>query len=533
MKTAELPLQLLLTSKAMQKTHLHMVIIIGITVLFFSQGIDIKFAAEDFLFLKHFGETFGDAWDVMLASSRVWPVGVVYRWVLFQLFGFNPEGYHLTSYLFHGINILLVYILFLRLSKSKMLGAGAALVFAIYPRHHQPVLWMSGNLVPLSSSFFFLGLIFFHRYLSSHKNNHYFAFLIFLSLALLTLEGTIILFPLIFVIEVLFYSQNFNGDQKWFDPKLLVRQFKKYIPIAIVFMLFAVLTFGGNRIYKLWAADEVSSVDQFGELGFTFGDTYRFSSGVNTIKELASYTIYAVFPHIPLRALDPTPITLVFTGMTLLFLLLLLLRGSNLLKLAVLWVILSVLPYPFFATFGNADRYFYLAAPGYGLLLATLILEISNRVRQISPVYAKLLIFMCVSIYIVLSGAILQQRIHEWRTAGILAEGIVDQAILAVPDPQPGMTILYVGLPQQYGQAYVFMSAFTTAIRLKYEDRAEGVIFYQTHDEQTIDYLRNATDVEKPVENLSVLLYDEGKFVDKSSKVSDIASIQPYSFFQW
>jgi hypothetical protein len=503
-----------------------------LSVLIYIRGLNIQFIAEDFLFLRQFNSTFVVAWNTMLESSRLWPVGVVYRFLMYQLSGTNPAGYHLASYVIHAINVILVYVLVNHLSKNKNLSIGTALIFAVYPRHHQPILWMAGNLVPFSSVFFLTCLIAFERFLSSSKISWFIWSVVSLVLAVLSLEGTVILFPLLICMELFFFKIIKLRSLNRYLSSLSFSPIIKYIPLLLVFVLYFALTFSGPRSFKL-SGGQLDNMDQLNAAGISGGDTYRLSFGINTIKEVAVYITYAVYPHIPLRSLDPNPPTIIFAGITLLLLILVLYKGTTLVRFAGIWLLLSILPYAFFATYGNADRYFYLSSIGFGIIVSWLVFTIANWLRSRLHSLSSAVPITVFSIYLIASFIVAQQRIHEWKVAGEMAEDILQQAVLVLPNPEPGSTIVYLGLPKGYGQATVFLSAFVTAVEMRYGQGVEEVTFFQSHDEEAIEYLKNTSPKGQSLENFYVLLYEDNLLTDKSALVSDLNSINPYSFSQW
>jgi hypothetical protein len=514
------------------RSHLIPIILLTlITLLAYVRGLENQFVAEDFLFVSQFNASFDQAWQSMLTSSRVWPVGVVYRWVMFQFSGANPIGYHAASLVIHIVNTLLVFYLGNRLNGDRRVGWIAALIFAIYSRNHQPVLWMSANLVPLSTLFSLICVCAFERFLSAKRLKWYGLTLLTLALALLTLEGTVVLLPILLAMEY-FLSHPFQlGKPRTYliSPSRLY----KYIPILIIFGLFFFINFGGARAYKLGGGEQVGDLEDLNSVGFERGDSYHFSIGLDSLKEGVVYIIYSVYPHIPLRSLDVNLPVMALAGVTILALLALFIKGNNFVRFSLVWMIISLVPYVFFATFGNADRYFYLAAIGFGLAFSWVIWQVYDRLMQRGVNLARIFVAAAVGLYGAASLIVVQQSVFEWAVAGETASSILDQAIAAYPDPPSGSTMVFVGLPRQYGQAYIYNSAFVTAMSLRYGEKAESLSLYQSHSEQAIQYLTTAVQAENPLDDTYVFLYENGELKDKTQFVSDRDSLDPELWFQW
>ncbi|MEN4099898.1 MAG: hypothetical protein ROW52_08245 [Anaerolineaceae bacterium] len=503
-----------------------------LTFLIYLRGISAQFVAEDFIFLQPSAGTLSDVWQSILTSSRARPVIDFFHWLMYQFFATTPHGYHLVSLTLHGINILLVHRFASWLSGSKQIGLAAALIFALYPRHHQPLLWMASSHVTLVYLFSLICLNCYTRFLDTKKISWYILTLVSLVMALFTQEGSVVLFPLLVAVELFSHLRDKPFSLSHQIKALSINPLKKYIPIFLVFLLFLFVTFGGQRLYKL-SGIQFANVEEMQSAGFQRGDAYSFTIGMDTIQDMAAYLTYAVYPHIPLRALDPTFAAMLLTAVTVLILLFSFIKGPGLARFALISLFISILPFIFFTPYGNADRYFYFMSVSFSIFAACYILTISDWVKKTFRSFPIPLSTIVLTAYLLISAWMINERINDWQKAGELADRILEQSVALIPNPEPGSSIVYIGLPQQVGQAYVFTSGFSTAIDMRYGSRADGVTFYQSHDEQAIAYLKSADPLEKSVENLHVVLYEDGVLKDKSNYVADIDAIIPGSFFRW
>ncbi|HSV85890.1 MAG TPA: hypothetical protein VLH85_04905 [Levilinea sp.] len=522
----------IIKSRIASTEHLLLFFLCSFTFLIYIRGINSQFVAEDFIFLQIISNPFGEVWRIIQESSRMWPVAIIYRWLIYQLSGMTPYGYHLASIVLHLINVVLVFHFVKRISSKSQLGLVAALIFALYPRHHQPVLWMSASHFMLASLFVLICLNTYLRFLETGRISWYIWSMIALLMALFSQEGSVILLPILIFLELFMYfrekpfSRQVLAKIQWMP--LIIRS----IPILLIFVFFAFLTFGGNRLYKLTGI-QLSSLGELNAAGFTIGDAYTLSIGSDSIREIASYVVYSVYPHIPLRALDPTVFTIILTILTIFFLTVAFIKGPGIIRLSLACLFVSILPYVFFTPFGNADRYFYFISVSVSILAAFYLIKLSDIIHNRIPSLKIAILTPLLAIFILISALMINQRINEWQAAGRIAEDILEEAVAIIPNPEAGSTIVYVGLPQQYGQAYLFMSAFSTAVQMKYGPGVDDVKFFQTHDQNAIDYLRDASPVQNPVKNIHVLLYEDGHLYDKSDSVADLDDIIPGSFFQW
>jgi tetratricopeptide (TPR) repeat protein len=81
-----------------------------------------------------------------------------------ELFGLNPGAHHLVNVLFHTANVVLLFVLLLRLTGKLWPGAFVAALFAWHPLHVESVAWISERKDVLSTFFALLTLLAYTRY---------------------------------------------------------------------------------------------------------------------------------------------------------------------------------------------------------------------------------------------------------------------------------------------------------------------------------------------------------------------------------
>lgn len=86
----------------------------------------------------------------------------------YQLHGLEPWGYHLTNIILHLLNVLLVYLLTIKLrSVWRAVPLLVALLFAIHPTRAESVSWISGRTDLLMGMFALFSILLFWRALCS------------------------------------------------------------------------------------------------------------------------------------------------------------------------------------------------------------------------------------------------------------------------------------------------------------------------------------------------------------------------------
>jgi Flp pilus assembly protein TadD len=97
----------------------------------------------------------------------------------------NPAGPHLTNLLFHGFNVVLLFLLLQRLAGTIGPSVCVAALFAWHPLHVESVAWISERKDVLSTFFGLLALLSYQRYTQASRRAGYWLALVFFELSLM------------------------------------------------------------------------------------------------------------------------------------------------------------------------------------------------------------------------------------------------------------------------------------------------------------------------------------------------------------
>ncbi|NTW32144.1 MAG: tetratricopeptide repeat protein [Bacteroidetes bacterium] len=152
----------------------------------------------------------------------------------YKFFGLNPFTFHLTNYIFHLLNVILVYLFLNRFTGKQWVAAISSLFFAVHPMHVESVAWISERKDVLYTFFFLLSLCSYSKYLITKKKKKYaiFSFCWFL-LSLLSKPAAICL-PFVLVLMDFYYYNKFTW--KHFTSKI------PFFALALVFGIIAVFS---------------------------------------------------------------------------------------------------------------------------------------------------------------------------------------------------------------------------------------------------------------------------------------------------
>ncbi len=134
-------------------------------------------------------------------------------WLDFKLWGLNAAGFHLTNTLVHAFNVILLFLLVLRIFGDLRSAFASALLFSLFPTHFESVAWISGRTDLLALLFLLVSAHFFLSFLKKGASRQALSSAFFFFLALLSKETVILCF---FIFACLFwYFGRRCGRREW------------------------------------------------------------------------------------------------------------------------------------------------------------------------------------------------------------------------------------------------------------------------------------------------------------------------------
>lgn len=272
----------------------------------------------------------------------------------YQIWGFNPFGYHLSNTLIHLFNTVLLYFLALRLIKESGAAFVAAAIFAAHPIHTESVTFISARVDLLSALFL---LISFILYLKSSDNDRGRSFLYGVSifsflLSLLSKEMSLT-FPMFLAV----YVWAFEGR------KNVLKRAGPYFILLALYIIF--------RVFALPV----------------FLESHKAQAGVATLLTTASTVVFdyirlLVVPY-PLRAYYSivwysladikSIISFVFLLASAGTVILCFLRGRKTAAFAIIWTFVAFAPVLNIGVLGDfsmAERFAYIPSIGFSIVAA-------------------------------------------------------------------------------------------------------------------------------------------------------------------
>ncbi len=156
-------------------------------------------------------------------------------WALeYRFWHLNPMPYHLTNLFLHLVNIILVFIVFKKLSGNQNIALLVSALFAIHPMHVEAVSWISQRKDLLYTLFYLSSIIAYLNFLSTKSNRKYILSLLLFIFSLLSKPMAVTLPVLLLAVD-------------YFKSGIHIKALVNKIPFLIFATGFGILTLYTQR----------------------------------------------------------------------------------------------------------------------------------------------------------------------------------------------------------------------------------------------------------------------------------------------
>ncbi len=432
----------------------------------------------------------------------------------YAIWGLNPLGHHLTSYVIHAINSSLVVILIIKfleiyqerairdssatfMGRSGMLIAGAVtgLLFGLHPIHVESVAWISERKDVLCALFFLLSIITYTAYVTigaTHQkrvpwfsNKLYFLCLGFFTLALLSKPMAVSL-PLVLLIL------DWNPFERFHSVRSARSAFVEKLPFIALSLISAILTVGAERAggaMRMMVFVPLSTRLLVAAKAFV-SYLWKMILPMNLIPYYAYPKDVTVFS---LEYLSAAILIAVITVMCIIFA-----KRHKVLLTAWGYYVVTLIPVIGIVQVGEqamADRYTYLPSLGPFLVVGLVMAWIYRKIHVLQKwsFTAKVsALAMTMLVFIVLASLMLKQ-IAIWKNPITLWTYVIEREPTSVPGAYVNRGVAF----REEGQLNDAIKDFNTALFLDsfrvnaYYER--GLIYYEMGQfDKTVADLNNA-----------------------------------------
>ncbi|MBN1787341.1 MAG: tetratricopeptide repeat protein [Sedimentisphaerales bacterium] len=319
-----------------------------------------------------------------------------------QLFKVWAGGHHLVNVLLHILNTLLLFYIFVQMTDAIWPSAFIATAFALHPLHVESVAWIAERKDVLSTFFWILTMLAYHRYTKNLKLKWYLLTLVLFVMGLMS-KPMLVTVP--FVLLLLDY---------WpLERKISWRLLTEKIPFLICSLASSVITFFVQQSIGAMAAIK------------TFGFKIRLSNAIISYITYITKMIWpgrlAVFyPH-PGSALSVTKVAI--CGLLLVLISIYFLHKARQYKFLIvgwLWYLGTLVPVIGLVQVGSqamADRYTYMTLTGLFIIIAF-------GAKDLMPKWRYKNIILTLSAIIILAASTLtsQRQLKYWKNSITLFE---------------------------------------------------------------------------------------------------------------
>ena len=478
--------------------------LIGITgITCYYNTFSSFFLSDDFVLIALYSKL--GAWGLWVNQQHgnslfFRPVLSLISFLDYQLWGLQSWGYHLTNFLFHGLNTVWVGgIAALLLSRQfnpsiaqKFIPYLSGFIFLLLPSHTEPVSWISAR-TDVFSTFFALSSLGLYLFYKINKVSYcrYISLILFL-LGLLSKES-IVSFPGIIACyecyEYLFHDKQQKNIKDHFGI------FGQYM--TILFVYFAL------RYWKL-----NTLVGGYGEkihLQFNFQQLFR---------NIAIYPARSILPPFPKSNFE----FWLFTFLALFAILIFSLIISRLLhsKTSKLPQILIFLVFSFYiavlpainVTVSTIDtqgeRYLYFASGFSAIFIAIAINTILLQSQVVLIASSILLLYFGLSTY---------SLNQNWKVAGDISKNILE----SIQNIKANTPALITSLPDNYQGAYIYRTGLIQALYLFDENNQFDIQFFRQETDKNFEKVGFETDNIQIMMNHEVLERDDRVIINNLS----------------
>ena len=186
-----------------------------------------------------------------------------------QLFGPNSKGHHLTNLLFHIANVLLLFLVLLRMTGALWQSGFVAALFALHPLNVESVAWVAERKNVLSTFFWLLTMWAYIRYAQKTNLKRYSLVVLFFAMGLMS-KPMLVTLPFVLLLLDYWPLRRLQSDRRTAISRLVYEK----IPLLVL------------------VAGSVVTTLTVQKMGGALGSLNAFPIQERVINALVSYWLY-------------------------------------------------------------------------------------------------------------------------------------------------------------------------------------------------------------------------------------------------
>lgn len=325
---------------------------------------------------------------------------VIYA-IINTTFGINPTPFHIYSLLMHIVNMILFFIL-VYMYFNKNIAAISTLFYSIHPVISETVLWISANNYLITGIVTLIILIAHKLYLNTKQKKYLiFATIIFVGIGLIFTNYWMLVIP------ILMLGIHFFNSGKRFSKELYLLS---GIAGSITYVMYLYMSQGDRAVERFASLNVPGATPYLNRLAYS---TYMMWELLVFPKNLTLYHEGAMITQFKYFIMGIVTVITFIVAIVLFF-------KRNTGKNTALYILLLVSVLPIFSpqqvAWFAAERYLYIAAGFYSILLTNLLIYIGKKYT--SKDVRNILIVLIILAFGIRSFI----RTNDWKTRKSLWE---------------------------------------------------------------------------------------------------------------
>lgn len=320
-------------------------------------------------------------------------------------------GYHLTNFLFHTVNVLLVFALLKKLKFSPLVAFIGALLFGMHPMHVESVAWISARKDVLYTFFFLISIITYLYYIrkeGKYKVAWYVIAIVAFTVSLLSKSLGFTLPIVLLLVDYLL------------ERKTTIKTLLEKVPFVILAIIAVVVAQHGQEV-----SNSMSTNIEFSE-SILMGSYNLIGYGIKSVFPF-HLSIFHPFPTTQNFELNALNYGSVIVLIALLYFMFRWFKTSKILFFGISFYLITIGPVTQIIPFGKAissERYTYVPYIGLCLLIAVGIQKLLNKYPKSSSRSAVLGI---VAIWIGFLAVQTNVQSRVWQNSEVLWSSVIEK----------------------------------------------------------------------------------------------------------
>ncbi len=349
----------------------------------------------------------GIVWAFSAKNVDYWrPVSLISHMVDCSMYGLRPAGHHLTSFLWHAANSLILLGLLRSMTRSPWLSAMVAALFALHPLHVESVAWITERKEVMSVFFGFLAICVYVAYVRRGGLGRYALMVLLLTLGLMAK-------PMLVTLPLVLLLLDFWPLQRMSSGSSFIRLVVEKLPLLPLIAAFCVITVVIQRRIVGFTEQEIAFVDRAANAVVSYT---RYIGRVVWPRQLT-----VIVPHPNLyggtgwdawQVILATVLLLAITFLVFRF------RRFRFLPMGWFWYLGTMVPVIGLVQVGHdalADRHTYLPLIGLFIIMAWGLRALVTRLKQNDRPAPEL--FVIGTVVVVICSAFSWRQLRHWRSS--------------------------------------------------------------------------------------------------------------------